>query len=242
MFCPICKTEYRPGFTKCADCGVALVDHLPAGGPPGDEDAPRDSEGRELLWSGLSAKLYEAIRDALDDAGIAHTDVEKEFGVLPTFEQSAQLIWIDPRDRDAARSILREVLDRPEAAEQHEEQLASDAGRMNLFGLRRRGYNVPPRADNAPAPADDEELAEYDTDSELPDDAPENFDPEDATSQVWTGEDMDIAQFLRDSLSGVGIGCVVSEDGGKGRVLVLPADEKRAREIVREVVEGAPPE
>jgi hypothetical protein len=242
MFCSICKTEYRQGFTKCADCGVALVDHLPTGGPSGDEDAPRDSEGRELLWSGLSAKLYDAIRDALDDAGIAHNDVEKEFGVLPTFEQTAQLVWVNPHDRDAARSILREVLDRPEAAEQHDEELASDAGRMNLFGLSRRNYNVPPRADNAPATTDDEELTESDADTEPPDDAPEDFRPEEATSQVWAGDDVDTAQFLKDSLSGIGIGCVVSEDGSKSRVLVLPADEKRAREIVREVVEGAPPE
>jgi len=28
MFCPRCKSEYRPGFTTCADCGVELVDHL----------------------------------------------------------------------------------------------------------------------------------------------------------------------------------------------------------------------
>lgn len=29
MFCPQCGCEYRPGFTKCADCGVNLVDRLP---------------------------------------------------------------------------------------------------------------------------------------------------------------------------------------------------------------------
>ncbi len=29
MFCPFCSTEYRPGFTDCADCGVALVDAAP---------------------------------------------------------------------------------------------------------------------------------------------------------------------------------------------------------------------
>ncbi len=28
MFCPVCRSEYRPGFTQCAECEVPLVDHL----------------------------------------------------------------------------------------------------------------------------------------------------------------------------------------------------------------------
>src|SRR6266478_7879089 len=29
MFCPECRAEYRPGFTRCADCNVDLVRELP---------------------------------------------------------------------------------------------------------------------------------------------------------------------------------------------------------------------
>ena len=29
MFCPVCKCEYRAGFTHCPDCDVDLVDSLP---------------------------------------------------------------------------------------------------------------------------------------------------------------------------------------------------------------------
>ena len=29
MFCPKCKSEYRVGFVRCADCDVDLVDELP---------------------------------------------------------------------------------------------------------------------------------------------------------------------------------------------------------------------
>ncbi|MCP4715395.1 MAG: DUF2007 domain-containing protein [Deltaproteobacteria bacterium] len=30
MICPVCKAEYRDGFTQCADCGVDLVHELQA--------------------------------------------------------------------------------------------------------------------------------------------------------------------------------------------------------------------
>ena len=29
MYCPKCRSEYREGFFKCADCGVPLVANLP---------------------------------------------------------------------------------------------------------------------------------------------------------------------------------------------------------------------
>lgn len=38
MFCPKCRTEYRKGFTTCADCDIPLVAELPP------EPAPPDSE------------------------------------------------------------------------------------------------------------------------------------------------------------------------------------------------------
>lgn len=40
-WCPKCRTEYRPGFTKCADCGSELV----AEQPPEEEKIPAWLEG-----------------------------------------------------------------------------------------------------------------------------------------------------------------------------------------------------
>jgi len=39
MFCPQCKAEYRPGFVRCRDCDVELVDFLP---PEVDEPKPTE--------------------------------------------------------------------------------------------------------------------------------------------------------------------------------------------------------
>ena len=33
MFCPVCRDEYRPGFTRCATCDVALVEAPEAAAP-----------------------------------------------------------------------------------------------------------------------------------------------------------------------------------------------------------------
>jgi hypothetical protein len=46
MFCPVCKSEYREGFTKCSDCGVDLVDRS------SDSSSDADSEETEILWAG----------------------------------------------------------------------------------------------------------------------------------------------------------------------------------------------
>jgi hypothetical protein len=42
-WCPRCGAEYRPGYTTCADCHVALVDRQPDSGAP---DLRHDSDRR----------------------------------------------------------------------------------------------------------------------------------------------------------------------------------------------------
>jgi hypothetical protein len=43
MICPKCKSEFRPGFTLCSDCNIALVHELPAEMPI-DESVPESSD------------------------------------------------------------------------------------------------------------------------------------------------------------------------------------------------------
>lgn len=43
MICPNCRAEYRDGYTRCAECGCALVEALPP------EDAPRPDETPAFL-------------------------------------------------------------------------------------------------------------------------------------------------------------------------------------------------
>lgn len=53
MFCPRCRSEYRPGFTRCGLCQVDLVDEL----PPEDAFSSPEAMARVLADKELEALL-----------------------------------------------------------------------------------------------------------------------------------------------------------------------------------------
>ena len=66
MFCPECSTEYRPGFTRCADCDVDLVQELPAGASEAKAERPTQDSVERLrtkspLKSGMTFGLHQFI-------------------------------------------------------------------------------------------------------------------------------------------------------------------------------------
>jgi hypothetical protein len=71
---------------------------------------------------------------------------------------------------------------------------------------------------------------------------PANWCPEDATVEIWEGDHAEMGELLAASLGENQVHSRVADIGRGYRLYVLPADETRAREIVREVVEGVPPE
>src|SRR5260370_42634969 len=65
---------------------------------------------------------------------------------------------------------------------------------------------------------------------------------EEATVEIWSGDDSSLRNMLIASLRENQIGVRQENTGGKSSLFVAAEDEKRAREIVREIVEGAPPQ
>jgi hypothetical protein len=61
------------------------------------------------------------------------------------------------------------------------------------------------------------------------------------TVEVWNGNNERMAQFLVAAIQENEIPIHLENPGEETRIYVSAANEKRAREIVREVVEGAPP-
>jgi hypothetical protein len=240
MFCPNCKAEYRPGFTKCSDCGADLVEHLSNDNLDRLGKVVTDSEGRELLWSGVHpTRLRAAIGKALDAAHIEYRQTAKEFGLTPGSAQAALFVWVNRRDHGEAREILDKILANPDLADQARDDTSTDESAVNPLGLNRKGLELEESQDGG---GSENELPDYAADEPVPEDFAEDPDPEEATAEVWAGEDAEMAQNLAVCLRGVGVGCLVSEDGGKSRVRVLPGAQKRAREIVREVVDASPPQ
>jgi hypothetical protein len=66
MFCPVCRLEYREGFTKCADCGLELVPALPAENPIPD-NIPLVPVFESSDWA-----MILVARSLLDGSGIPH--------------------------------------------------------------------------------------------------------------------------------------------------------------------------
>jgi hypothetical protein len=67
MYCPLCKAEYRAGFTRSCDCDVDLVDAV--------NTKPADglSKGNlVLLWAGDDLSLHASILEELKAAGIRY--------------------------------------------------------------------------------------------------------------------------------------------------------------------------
>ena len=64
MFCPVCGDEFRPGFTRCNDCDVELVENPPAG-----IEATAPFELVTVLETG-DQSLVAVARSILDGAGI----------------------------------------------------------------------------------------------------------------------------------------------------------------------------
>jgi hypothetical protein len=60
--------------------------------------------------------------------------------------------------------------------------------------------------------------------------------------EVWNGNNDRIAQFLTAAMQENEIPIHLENPGEQTRIFVSAANEKRAREVVREVVEAAPPE
>lgn len=216
MFCPQCKAEYRPGFTHCTDCDVDLVEALPI-----TSETDAETKGLrigwsgtppEKVWSGNDEESCVAVCGSLMEADIPYRVLEQNRQDLRSRERHFE-IWVSTSDMQIAKEIANEgAVDFDDSEE--------DQAIMEL-----------PARDDLPA---EEVHGDWN---------PRDWYPEDATSEVWSGNPKKWGSQVEMSLRENRINYrVTMENDALKRVFVMPEDEARAREIVREIVEGAPPE
>ncbi|MGB3564175.1 MAG: DUF2007 domain-containing protein [Thermoanaerobaculia bacterium] len=110
MFCPKCKAEYREGILECADCGVALVESLPA------KDVHPDVE-LIAVFETADPALLPIVKSVLEAAEIPFfVQGDEAMGLLPVgrfatgLTQKGQgmvaIIHVDKDHEERAREVL----------------------------------------------------------------------------------------------------------------------------------------
>lgn len=244
MFCPVCRYEFRPGFTHCNTCDVDLVETL----PPEEEidhtppPTAAQMDHPTLLWSGASGGVFSALTTALDDAQIPYNKEELDARLVFTSQHADLEVWVPIANLPQAQPILDAVLANP---------LNADAASSNVLDVENEDDT------SVEIPAEDDEGA----DDVRHESFARELYPEDATAEVWSGDNETMADVLKSCLAEIGVNCYVrtpdSEDDADAgihtnkpadkraapfAVHVLPEDEELARQIVREVTEGTPPQ
>jgi hypothetical protein len=230
MFCPQCKVEYRPGFTHCADCDVDLVAELPKtaiepsqSGEPGDPNEDPFCS----FWKGEDPRLHAELCTVLDEARIPHNTVFRRDHLFNLRNYPAYEVGVPFSLFERAENAVKEAYGAADVEEVGSGELKTLPERYPDTVRKLPETLTPPREDDIPGPPNTGEGADW-------------F-PEDATKKVWSSREGEPGDFLVAALHENGIHCRLDKNERLEELFVLPEDETRAREIVREVVEGKPP-
>jgi hypothetical protein len=253
MICPQCKAEYRPGFTICADCEVPLVAQLPTA-PSGPADSAEPGEDPFCaFWKGDDSRIHAELCELLDEQGIPHRTVRRADHLFNLNSRSAFQIGIPFSFFEEAEAAIKEAYGSDEETPTAPVLLPDgsehviEAGILSgLFDFA-KGYakGVQCRAASPTSLQTEfhEENSHLEDDEDFrPDWNPTQWYPEDATVEVWSGDQLELGEMIAASLQENQIHSRRDNSKGRCALFVLPKDEARAREIVREIVEAVPPE
>lgn len=240
MFCPQCGVEYRPGFTRCTDCDVDLVHDLPLARTESFEARrdPSSGENEEdpfcSFWRGDDSRLQAELCSVLDEAGIPHKTIRRQDHLFNLNNYPAFQIGVPFSLFEKAEAAVRDAYGMDGSNADAVQSLSFPA----LMPERSRAIRklpeslTPSEEENIPGPP--QAGGEFDDDAE--------FNLEGVGIEIWSGVDRPLTDMLIASLRENKIPVRREGSREKESLLVRSQDALQAREIVREVVEGVPPE
>jgi hypothetical protein len=223
MYCPLCGAEYRPGFTVCSDCQISLVPDPPIHPEP-LADRPAGDTLFALAWSGSDPRKHAEICEALERQKIPQRTLRREDHLFNPTAHADLEVYVPV---DLMSSALQAI----------NEAAATDA----LDQLAESGSLEIPAEDDAPnGDPDDDDRVDL------------NRDPQDATVEIWSGQDADMATMITSALRENRIFYRTDSDRTESEspsdemhpatVFVFPENEQRSKAIVREIVDAVPPQ
>ena len=260
MICPKCRVEYRSGFKVCSDCDVPLVawgeaalsGANEAGGEPAATPGDPAQDSFCSFWKGTDLRVCTEVCTVLDEAGIPHKTIRRQDHLFNLNNQSPYEVGVPASLYEKAEAAIEAAFgtdseDGKSALLLSEESSASFQELVDLpleEKLRGRAAEDTPtfleqltwkdvRGRDEGEPTDTDRQARK---------ADGEWYPEDATSRVWEGEPAEAREMIEMSLEENDIQMRWELQDEKPKLFVLPDNEARAKEIVREIVEGAPPE
>jgi hypothetical protein len=165
------------------------------------------------VWQGDDPSEYEKVKTALEQAGIESLDRDTmSFNPFIPLGSSLE-IFVSTADRAAARKIIVD------------EDGAIDPDELTPEGIEALTL---PESDQP--------------DLDGPQDLSVEWNEDDPVAEIWNGDSETFADNVTMCLREIGIASRQSCEGGRWKVVVRPAQESRAKEIVRELVDASPPE
>ena len=229
-YCPQCGAEYREGYSSCSDCHVLLVLERPGSVKSVAEPGDPNEDPFCSFWVGNDDRVLGELRAVLDEAQIPHKTVKREDWLLNRMDHARLQLGV------------------PASLYERAEQVVGAA--FSSQPLLRDTDGLLPQSLQEKLDFDQDE-----PDMELPDSSlqdnlipwkpPEfasDWFPEDATVEVWSGDDPQTLDMIKMSLRENEIRTRSETNEEKSAVYVQPGDEARSREIIREIVEATPPE
>jgi hypothetical protein len=247
LYCPQCGAEYRDGYSSCSDCHVLLTRERPAqSNVLANASTPNPGDPAEgpytHFWGGDDSRLHAELCSLLDEAEIRHITIRKEDRLFRVTTQPFFELAVPTSQMEKAEFVIRDAFGEmpllPDADAGTDSEANKPPGEESNFvhTWARKGL-LPALLEKLREP-----LPQETENSSKPGFDPDDWFPEDATVEVWSGPDATLAEMISASLRENDIHSRTDELKDSLLVNVQPQDEARAREIVREIVEGTPPE